>query len=324
MPVLSSHYSPRNSLFRNSHFNTIYASLLRYVPGVKFSRKRLELSDGDFLDLDWVQGGSKRLLITLGGLEGKSRSLYSRAAIHYFKKRGYDALGVNYRGCSGEPNRLLRGYDMGASRDVRHVMNHVLEHHHYDEIVIIGYSLGGNIALKYAGEEGDQIPKQIKAIIGYSVPINIKKSDERMNRWYNWHYLKWFMFPLNLKVNRKKKQYPEELKNYKGFFMSGNFVYFDTYFNAPANGYSSAEEYWESSSCAPVLSNIKVPSLIVSSLDDTFISEDCFPRKSAKQNRNLYLELAEHGGHCGFIRQFFERSSYMEERAFEFAEESKQ
>lgn len=323
MPVISSKFKPTSVFFRNSHINTIYASLLRFIPRVKFFRERLELSDGDFLDLDWVRERNRRLLITLGGLEGKSNSLYSRAAIRYFTQRQYDALGVNYRGCSGEPNRLLRGYDMGASCDVRHVVNHVLDAYDYDEIVIIGYSLGGNIAMKYAGEEGDRISKKIRAVVGYSVPIQIGKSEERMNRWYNWHYLKWFMFPLNRKANRKKRQFPDALKTYRGFFMSGNFVYFDTHFNAPANGYGSAEEYWESSSCGPVLADIKVPALIMASLDDTFISQECLPRSAAESNPNLVLEISQYGGHCGFISRFTEKSSWMEERAYSFAQGDK-
>ncbi|MFT4973501.1 MAG: putative alpha/beta-fold hydrolase, partial [Saprospiraceae bacterium] len=119
---------------------------------------------------------------------------------------------------------------------------------------------------------------------------------------------------------RKKRQYPEALKNYRGFFMSGNFVYFDTNFTAPANGYPNVEAYWKASSCRPVLNNIQVPSLVVSSLNDTFISKNCYPIAEAQSNPNLYLEMPDYGGHCGFIRDFFEREWWMEERAFAFVE----
>jgi predicted alpha/beta-fold hydrolase len=318
MPIIHSQFAPRNILFRNAQLSTIYASLLRYVPSVRFQRERLETVDGDFLDLDWARIGSKKLIITLAGLEGKSRSLYSRAAIHYFQKRGYDALGLNYRGCSGEPNQLLRGYHMGASDDVKLTVEHALTAHAYDEIVLIGFSLGGNLALKYLGEEGSNLPNQVKAAVTFSVPIDIKQSNERMNKWYNWHYLKYFMIPLNWKANRKKKQFPKELKDYQGFFMSGSFVYFDKHFTAPANGFSSVEDYWIASSCRPYLKDIKVPALIVSSTDDTFLSDRCFPKEAANQNQNLVLEISNRGGHCGFIRNFLEKEWWMEERAFEF------
>lgn len=323
MPIIQSQFEPTNPLFRNTHISTIYASLLRWIPRPKFKRERIETPDGDFLDLDWAKVGSKKLLIVLPGLEGKSRSRYSKACIHYFNKRGWDVLGLNYRGCSGTPNRLLRGYHMGASDDVKLTVEHTIDNYHYEEIVLIGFSLGGNLALKYAGEEGTNLPKVVKNIISFSAPMDIKKSDERLNRWYNWHYLKWFMFPLNWKANRKKRQFPDKLKSYKGFFMSGNFVYFDTHFTAPANGYKNVEDYWRESSCQPYLSKIVVPTLIISSLNDTFISEDCYPYEAAKTNANLFLEIPKYGGHCGFIRHFFEKEWWMEARAFEFIKKTK-
>lgn len=318
MPIIKSKYKPQNFLFRSAQFSTIYASLLRPIRRIKFVRERVNTPDGDFMDFDWSKTGSKKLVIILAGLEGKSNSLYSRAAIKYFNKKGWDALGLNYRGCSGEQNRLLRGYHMGASDDVKFTVEHALAQHGYEEIVLIGYSLGGNLALKYAGEESDNLPKEVKAVVAFSAPLDIEKSDDRLNRWYNWHYLKWFMFPLNRKANQKKKQYPDALKNYRGFFMSGNFTYFDTNYTAPANGFATVQEYWKESSAQSHLKNIKIPALLVSALDDTFISESCYPRKEAIENPNLYLEMPENGGHCGFIRRFFEKSWWMEERAFEF------
>jgi predicted alpha/beta-fold hydrolase len=321
LPILQSEFQPYYSIFRNTHVSTIYASLIRrWIPKVTFQRERIDTPDGDFLDLDWSQNGSKKLVVILAGLEGKSNSLYSRSAIRYFNKNGWDALAMNYRGCSGEPNRNLRGYHMGASDDVKLTINYILENYSYEEIVIVGFSLGGNLALKYVGEEGERLPQEIIATVSFSVPMDIQASDERLNRWYNWHYLKWFMLPLNYKANRKKKQFPVALKKYNGFFMSGNFVYFDTHFTAPANGFDDVVTYWESSSCIPVLGNVKIPSLIVSSIDDTFISKNCYPYEVAEKNKNIFLELPNYGGHCGFIRRFFEKSGWMEERALAFLE----
>jgi len=324
VPIIQSKFQPENRLFCNTHASTIHASLTRWIPRLQFQRERIDTPDGDFLDLDWKKVGSKKLVVILAGLEGKSNSLYARAAIRYFNKRGWDALGMNYRGCSGEPNRLLNGYHMGASDDVKWTIEYAIQQCHYEEVLLIGYSLGGNLALKYAGEEGRNLPKEVKSVVAFSVPMDIQKSDERLNKWYNWHYLKWFMFPLNRKANRKKRQYPEKLKTYRGFFMSGNFVYFDTHFTAPANGFSTVEEYWEVSSCRPVLHNIQIPALVVSAQNDTFISENCYPIKAAKNNANLYLEMPKSGGHCGFIRNFFEKEWWMEERAFRFFMEHNQ
>ncbi len=318
MPVIDSKYKPANFLFRNTHLNTIYASLLRRVPKVKFERERIIVDDIDFLDLDWSASNRKKLVLILAGLEGKSQSLYSRAAIHHFNNQGWDCVCMNYRGCSGEPNRLLKGYHMGASADVKSTIDHILKNSDYKEISIIGYSLGGNLALKYAAEEGDNIPKKVKSIVAFSVPLDIKKSHEKLSKWYNWHYLKWFMFPLNVKANRKKKQFPGKVDNYNGFFMSGDFLYFDTHFTAPANGFSTVEDYWNKSSSKSLLHQIKIPSLIIASHDDSFISKNCIPFQEAKSNLFLNLEVSQYGGHCGFIRKFFEKTWWMEERALQF------
>lgn len=321
VPIIKNTFKPKNRFFRNSHVNTIYASLIRWIPKVKFTRERIENKEGDFLDLDWKKVGSKKLVLLLAGLEGKSTSLYSRAAVRYFNKQDWDAVCMNYRGCSGEPNRLLSGYHMGATGDVKFTVEHILKTNAYDEIVILGYSLGGNLALKYIGEEAENIPKEIKGSVSFSVPMDIKKSNYRLNKWYNWHYIKWFMLTLNYKANQKKRQFPEALKNYRGFFMSGNFVYFDTNFTTPANGFKTVDEYWTKSSCKRHLPNVKVPSLIIASNDDTFISDNCYPVKEANENAQLFLEITQYGGHCGFIRNFFEKHWWMEERAFQFIEE---
>lgn len=323
MPIIESAYRPINPLFRNTHFNTIYASLLRWIPRIKFTRERIVVDQVDFLDLDWSRVGSKKLILVLAGLEGKSRSRYSKAAIRHYNNQGWDAVCMNYRGCSGEENKLLQGYHMGGSSDVKETVNHILANYDYQEIVLLGYSLGGNLALKYAGEESENLPRQVRACISYSVPLDLKKSNERLSRWYNWHYLKWFMFPLNRKANKKKRQYPEQISTYKGFFMSKDFLYFDTHFTAPANGYSTVEEYWTKSSSKPLLKNINIPTLIIASKDDTFISANCYPYREAEGNEMITLEISDKGGHCGFIRKFFEKVWWMEERAYEFCQSIK-
>lgn len=322
MPIIKNTFQPKNSLLKNSHVNTIYASLLRSVTSIAYARERIETHDGDFIDLDWQRVKSKKLILILAGLEGKSSSLYARAAVHLFNKKQWDAVCMNYRGCSGMPNRLLKGYHMGASDDVKLTIDHILKKYDYDEIYIVGYSLGGNLALKYLGEEAASLPTQIKGSISFSVPMDIKKSNERLNKWYNWHYKKWFMLSLNYKANQKKRQFPEALRNYKSFFMSGDFVYFDTHFTSPANGFKNVNEYWELSSCKPYLKHIKVPCLIVASMDDSFISENCIPTSEVLENANLFLEITDKGGHCGFIRKFSEKHGWMEERAYQFTSES--
>jgi len=323
MPIIKSAYQPKNLLLRNPHINTIWANLLRWIPRVNYTRERIVVDKVDFLDLDWAQVGSKKLIIVLAGLEGKSNSHYAKALTRHFNKQNWDVLCMNYRGCSGEANKLLHGYHMGSTQDLKSTIQHTINQYDYDEIALVGYSLGGNIALKYIAEEAETLPTQVSHCISFSVPLDIKKSNHRLSRWYNWHYLKWFMLPLNSKANYKKKQFPGKIDSYKGFFMSGSFLYFDTHFTAPANGFSSVEEYWNKSTSLPLLHKIKIPTLIVASEDDTFISENCYPREIAKSNKNINLEIPKHGGHCGFLRNFFEKVSWMEERTFEFIQSFK-
>ena len=293
--------------------------MFRQLPKVRFERERLELEDGDFMDLDWSRRGSRKLLIVLAGLEGKSNSLYSRAVINYFNDRGWDCLGPNYRGCSGEPNRLLRGYHMGISDDVATVVEYALSDGQYDTVAIVGYSLGGNLALKYLGEQAGRLPEQLLGIVSFSAPMDFEASCTRLSQWYNYHFLKYFMFPLNYKAWKKGRQFPGQVE-YRRWLVAGDFLEFDRKFTAPTNGFGSVEEYYEQSSCLRVLDDIRTPALIVAAEDDTFISSNCYPYEVAEKNKFLTLEISRYGGHCGFIRRFFEKTYWMEERAYEFLE----
>ena len=293
--------------------------MFRQLPKLRFERERLELADGDFMDLDWSRRGSRKLLIVLAGLEGKSNSLYSRAVISYFNERGWDCLGPNYRGCSGEPNRLLRGYHMGVSDDVATVVEHALATGDYDTVAIAGYSLGGNLALKYLGERAGELPGELLGIVSFSAPMDFEASCTRLSQWYNYHFLKYFMFPLNFKAWKKGRQFPGQVK-YRRWFVAGDFLEFDRDFTAPTNGFPDVETYYRQSSCLRVLDQIRTPALVVAAEDDTFISKNCYPYESARDHEWITLEVSEYGGHCGFIRRFFEKTYWMEERAFEFLE----
>lgn len=317
MPVTTGKYKPSNPIFYNAHINTIYASLLRWIPKPKIRRERIENKEGDFLDLDWSGDNGKNLIVILAGLEGKSSSIYSKATYQYFVKNNWDVVCMNYRGCSGEPNRMLKGYHLGMTEDLKFTLEYIAKNHDYENIVLVGYSLGGNLALKYFGEE-NVLPSPVKACVCFSVPMDMKACNDRLDKWYNWHYLKWFMIFLNYKINKKKKQFPGKLDHYKGFFMSKNFSYFDQHYTAPVNDFKTVDEYYEKSSCLPWLSKINCPALVVCSEDDTFISENCYPKNQAKANPNLFLEINRRGGHCGFIRSVFEKDWWMQERTMEF------
>ncbi|MGF1557135.1 YheT family hydrolase [Paucihalobacter sp.] len=153
MPVVTSQYKPP-ILSKKGFVSTVYAGLFRTVKGVVQQRERINLSDGDFLDLDWSFSAEKssKLIIVLHGLEGNAQRPYMVGTAKVFNANGFDAACVNYRGCSGEENLLYSSYHSGATEDLEAVVNHVLENKNYTEIYVKVLSVGGNLLLKNLGE----------------------------------------------------------------------------------------------------------------------------------------------------------------------------
>ena len=147
MPLIKKSAYRAHGPFRFAHVNTIFPALFRKVPGVHFERERVDTPDGDFLDLDWSVQGSRRLAILLHGLEGSAARPYIRGMARYFNQRGWDALGFNFRGCSGEPNRKLRSYHVGETGDLKWAISTILGRENYETIALVGFSLGGNVVL---------------------------------------------------------------------------------------------------------------------------------------------------------------------------------
>ncbi|MEM7791757.1 MAG: alpha/beta fold hydrolase, partial [Verrucomicrobiota bacterium] len=173
MPIIENSSYRAPILFRNAHLQTIYPTLFRRVPLITNNRQRINTPDGDFLDLDWsdnLQG--KRLAILTHGLEGHSRGAYTQGMARALQRCGWDVLAWNFRGCSGEPNRKFQSYHSGATEDLQNVLNHVFETANYQQIALIGFSLGGNLMLKYLGDQGNGLDPRIQAAIALSVPCD--------------------------------------------------------------------------------------------------------------------------------------------------------
>ncbi|MGY8658790.1 MAG: YheT family hydrolase [Verrucomicrobiales bacterium] len=298
MPLVSSTYRAPLGL-RGGHFSTIYPTLFRRVATVEVELERLELPDGDFLDLDWSRLGHRRLAIVGHGLEGESSAKYIRGMSLALQKRGWDTLAWNCRGCSGEPNRLLRSYHSGVSEDLGSVIDHALTHD-YEQLALIGFSLGGNIVLKYLGEQGSKTHPKIKAAVAFSVPCDLTSSSLQLGEWQNSIYMSRFMDGLKEKIRHKDGAFPDTL-DLSGIRKIKTFAEFDDLFTAPLNGFSDARDYWTRASSKPHLPSITIPTLMVQALNDPFLPDQCFPRKIADQSPYLYLETPPHGGHVGFV-----------------------
>jgi predicted alpha/beta-fold hydrolase len=305
----------------NGHMQTVWPSIFRRVNFNYQWRERLELPDGDFVDLDWTFStpAKKKLLVITHGLEGDSGRHYVKGMARLFAAQGYDVLGWNCRSCSGELNRLLRFYHHGDAGDLRFVIGHALEQHGYEELVLAGFSMGGSLTMRLLGEDPDSVPPQVKKAIGFSVPCSLLSSVEALALPHNSIYQRRFLRKLGKKIRQKEQLFPGQI-NSEGYQRIKHFVEFDNRYTAPLHGFSDAFDFYSKASVKPLLQYIRIPALIVQAKNDPFLGEDCFPYAEAAANPNLYLEIPQHGGHCGFMLPGSPHS-WAELRALQFAEE---
>ena len=312
MPLVRySTYSPP-PLFRNPHVQTVHPALFRRVSGVDFQRERISTPDGDFLDLDWSSKGFSRLGILCHGLEGSSTRPYMKGMARALDRHGWDALAWSYRGCSGEPNGKPRFYHSGATEDLETVVRHALSTGRYGKVALIGFSLGGNLVLKYLGDAGEALPSEIQAAVAFSVPCDLASGAREMAKARNRLYMDRFLKMLREKIRAKMELFPGSLHD-EGFERIRDFKQFDDRYTAPLHGFRSAEDYWRKASCRRVLPAVRVPALLVNAQDDPFLGEACYPRVEAEESDRLFLEIPQHGGHAGFVA-FGDGGLYWSER----------
>lgn len=315
MPLVPSNYNPP-FLFRNGHFSTIYAGVVRKVRGLSQKRERLELTDGDFLDLDWSEASSpsQKVVVLLHGLEGDAQRHYITGSAKRLNFNNYDVCAVNFRGCSGEPNRLYRSYHSGVTEDLAAVIEHVIQTRKITEIYLMGFSLGGNLSLKYLGE-GNEIPKEVKAAVAVSVPCDLKDACDQLLSSKNVLYSARFKKHLLAKLRIKRKQFPDKISE-ESINSIVTLKDFDNVYTAPAHGFKDALDYYSSCSSLQFLNYITHPTLIINAKNDSFLGSNCYPFTEAKDNPKLYLEVPDFGGHVGFWGR--KNISYAEKRAVEF------
>lgn len=315
MPIVQSTYKAPY-LFRNGFVSTVFSGLVRRVRGVKQDRERITLNDGDFLDLDfsYAQEKTDKVIVLLHGLEGNGQRPYMLGPAKLFNEQGVDAVCVNFRGCSGEPNLKYKSYHSGATEDVVDIVKHLIEKKGYTEIYFHGISLGANIILKYLGE-CEHIPTEIKGVVAVSVPCDLDGSSLELHSFKNILYHNNFRGYLVKRLKLKQLQYTDKL-SVKDIKSIKTLKDFDDVYTSKAHGFKNADDYYKQCSSLQFLQNIKIPTLIINALNDSFLSPECYPIKAAKLNPNLYLEMPNHGGHVGFVKTkgFY----YNENRALEF------
>ncbi len=315
MSLIKSNYKPP-PLFRNGHFSTIYSAKLRPSPILIIQRERLPLSDGDFMDIDWsfCEKPSAKVAILLHGLEGNSQRTYMKGQAKILINNGWNVAAVNFRGCSGEPNLSYQSYNAGKTDDLEAVINFILKKDEYNEIGLIGFSLGGNLLLKYLGER-QSFPKEIKRAVAISTPLSLKGSLESLNEFSNWVYRNSFLINLRKKYKSKMKDFPERM-TVSDYQKITSLLEFDNVYTAPAHGFKNAYDYYEKNSSLQFLPNIQIPVYILNAENDSFLSSDCYPTDLASKIKNIYLEIPKYGGHVGFHQT--NKLYYSERRSLEF------
>ena len=300
MPVIAtSQYRPP-ALLKNSHLQAIFPHLFRRFKDPEYQRERISTPDNDFLDLDWsLSQGNQKLVIISHGLEGHSKRGYVLGMVKALNLAGFNALAYNYRGCSEDMNLKRHLYHSGSSNDLEVVIEHAIKKG-FDNIVLVGFSLGGNITLKYLGEKSDALPAQVKKAAVFSVPVDLHSSAMHLSKKENSFYLKRFLASLYSKIEKKAEKYKDidlvPLKSIKSF------KDFDDLYTAPLNGFIDAKDYWSKCSSKPLIKSITIPTLIVNAKDDTFLPPECYPVSEAAENSNVVLEMPENGGHTGFVK----------------------
>ncbi|MEN3943777.1 alpha/beta fold hydrolase [Prosthecobacter sp. SYSU 5D2] len=296
MPVITSSYqAPR--FLRNGHVQTVLPTFLPRARPPQARHERLELEDGDFLELRWYQAGHKRLAILSHGLEGSTDAIYIRSMSAALLLAGWNVLAWNFRGCGGTENRLPRSYHSGESGDLRSIIGYAADD--YEQVALVGFSLGGNITLKCLGEQAAH--PHIVAAAAVSSPVDLASSARVLDELPgNRLYLKRFLNTLIIKIEAKARLFPDSF-DIQGIRAIHTIKEFDDRFTAPMHGFRDADDYWERASSLPHLGKVEVPTLLLNALNDPLLTTPSFPEELAAQSPHLHLEMPAYGGHVGFL-----------------------
>ena len=328
MPALNSSFKPPRPLTAPS-LQTILPALFR-KPSLKDPphKEILELPDGDFLELFWshpslATEARSQLAILSHGLEGSHQSSYIVGLTRALLNAGWCVLTWNMRGCGEERNRLHTWYHSGKSDDLRAVVTHALTKLANHTVTLIGISVGGNIVCKYLGEEGARTPSKITRAVAVSAPLDLEGSAKVLSHPSRSIYMRYLLKPLRARMREKAEKFPDYF-DISSLNSIRTFYEFDTRFTAPAHGFQSVHHYWESSSGINFLEHITVPTLLVTALDDPFLSATCYPHALANSSQRIYLETPQHGGHVGFVDSVRFKTTWLERRVVEWCEDGVQ
>jgi predicted alpha/beta-fold hydrolase len=288
---------------KNRHAQTIYSSLpLSRAPRVRLQREDLELPDGDTTVVDWMVDGpgpesGAPILVILHGLEGSSESTYARMLLKAAAVRGWRAAVLHFRDCGDYRNRLPRRYHAGETGDIRFFLESMRSGGHDGPMFGAGFSLGGNVLLKYLGENGVATP--LDAAVAVSVPLNLHDSAKALSTGFSKIYQHHLLKKMKKAIGRKFDQYTAAF-DWHRTMAARTFAEFDDAVTAPLHGFTGKDEYYDRCSSWRYLEHIRIPTLIVNSLDDPFMTPASLPSATELPD-SVQLEVSTHGGHIGYI-----------------------
>lgn len=296
VPIINSQFAPTGFL-KNAHLQTVLASKIFKPPKVETLRERVELPDGDFIDINYAEESSGNIVALFHGLAGCVDSPYIQGVFATLRARGFQPFLMHWRGCSGEPNRLARAYHSGASDDIEWFINFLANRFENANIYAIGYSLGGNALLKYLGEQGNKSP--LKGAMAVSPPLVLSEGANQLDTGFAKIYQRYLLNLMRKQHEKKRLRYPNLNLDeaHKGL---NTFWKFDNEITAPIHGYDGVNDYYSRCSARQFLSNIAVPTRILSARDDPFFTEAILPDESELSSQ-VTLEISAYGGHVGFL-----------------------
>lgn len=316
MPYISNSDYQCKKFFNNGHVSTIFCGAIKRTKTPDYYRLKLDLPDGDFLLIDYLLKSKDKAVILCHGLEGSSKSRYINTCADYFHKNNFSVFAWNNRSCGGMMNPSPKLYHHGSFEDLEFVVNGILNWG-FKEIYLVGYSLGGAQILSFLGHR--IINSSIKAAVAISTPIQLKTAEEKIAHGFGRLYAKLLVHKLKKKILIKARKFPH-LINQEKVESIKSFNDIARYFLLPVYRFVNLEDYFQKASPEPILPFIQTPVLILNALDDPIIGKDAYPTEFAKNNRFVYLETPNHGGHCAFpLPQSY--YSFADKRALEFFKE---
>ncbi|MDF1758130.1 MAG: hydrolase [Legionellaceae bacterium] len=318
--IIESSFKPAWWL-KNAHIQTIYSSISRKQKAQIDSTERLELPDGDFIDLAWAQNGlsdDAPLVVFLHGLGGSVESSYVAGQIAAYNKNGWRAVLMHFRGASHEPNRLPRAYHSGDTADLNYFLEILSLREPNTQKAVVGISIGGNVLLKWLGETGAQ--KLVSGGVAVSVPFVLNSVADKINKGFSKIYQIYLLKRMRAIFFQKNEKYPEMLNEYMDALKSSEcFWTFDDKVTAPLYGFAGVHDYYKQSSSRYYLQKIATPTLIIHALDDPFMHKDVIP-EADELSKDVTLELSKKGGHVGFVSGKFpgQATYWLDERIPEY------